>query len=104
MVRGGGEQVPLYMCVHSWKKEDFKAVGRKVVEVLPRLPKGTTLVYSMTDARQTGAWCVYDTDKPDEVKALLDQNVPEMTSEMLPVLQFYPPGPDVYKILHVLAS
>jgi hypothetical protein len=96
--------VPLYMCVHTWKKEDFKVVGRKVVEVLPRLPKGTSLVSTMTDARQTGAWCVYDTDKPAEVKALLDKNVPEMTSEMLPVIQFFPPGPDLYKIVHILSS
>jgi hypothetical protein len=92
------------MCVHTWKKEDFKVVGKAVIEVLPQLPKGTTLVYSMTDARQTGAWCVYDTDKPSEVKALLDKHIPQMTSEMLPIIQFFPPSADIYKILHILAS
>jgi hypothetical protein len=38
------------------------------------------------------------------VKAFLDKNVPEMTSEMLPIIQFYPPGPDLYKIVHLLSS
>ena len=96
--------MPFYMVVHTWKKEDFKVVGRKVIEVLQRLPRGTALVSTMTDARQTGAWCVYDTDKPEEVKALLQKNVPEMTSEVLPVIQFFPPGPDLYKIIHSLSS
>ena len=96
--------MPFYMCVHTWKKEDFKVVGKKVVEVLQKLPTGTTLVSSMADARQTGAWCIYDTDKPVELKALLDENVPEMTSEMTPVIQFFPPGPDIYRIVHMLSS
>ncbi len=104
VVRGGGERVALYMVVHTWKKENFKTVGRKVVEVLPRLPKGTAIVSSLTDARQTGAWCVYETEEPTQLKALLDKNVPEMTSEILPVMQFFPPGPDVYKIMHILSS
>ncbi len=92
------------MCLHTWKKEDFKMVGRKVVEVIPQLPKGTTFVSSMADARQTGAWCVYDTDKPDEVKALLEKHVPHMTSEMIPIIQFFPPSGDVYKIMHLLTD
>jgi Domain of unknown function (DUF3303) len=96
--------VPLYMVVHTWKKEDFKVIGRKVIEALQNLPNGTTIVSSMTDARQTGAWCVYDTDKPAELKTFLDRNVPEMTSEVLPVVQFFPPSPDLYKIVHILAS
>jgi len=94
--------MPLHMVVHTWKQEDFKVVGRKVIEALPRLPKGTAIISSMTDARQTGAWCVYDTDNPAGLKAFLDKNVPEMTSEVLPVVQFFPPGPDLYNIMHVL--
>jgi len=94
----------LYMCLHTWKKEDFKVVGKNVVEAIPQLPQGTTLVYSMTDARQTGPWCVYDTDKPDEVKALLDRHVPQMTTEFVPVIQFFPPSADIYKILHIVTS
>lgn len=94
----------LYIVVHTWKKEDFKVVGKKVIEALPKLPKGITFVYSVTDARQTGAWCVYDTDRPADVKAFLDKNVPEQTCEILPVIQFYPPGPDLYKIMHALTS
>ncbi len=96
--------MPLHMVVHTWKKDDFKVVGRKVIEALPKLPQGTAIISSMSDARQTGAWCVYDTDNPAGLKTFLDKHVPEMTSEVLPVNQFFPPGPDTYKIMHALAG
>ncbi|MCX6651299.1 MAG: hypothetical protein NT131_06565 [Methanomassiliicoccales archaeon] len=93
-----------FLALHTWKKENFKVVGRKIVEALPNLPKGSAIVYSFTDARQTGAWCIYETEKPEEVKQFLDKRVPEMTTEMIPVLQFFPPGMDLYTLVHILAS
>jgi len=94
-----------FLLIHTWKKEDFKVVGRKVVEAMPGMPKGATMISSYIDARLTGAWCVYDTEHPEEVKSYLEKKVPEMrTTDIIPILQFFPPGGDSYKIMHILAS
>jgi len=92
------------LALHTWKKENLKVVSRKVIEALPSLPKGSTIVSSNIDARQIGAWCFYETEHPEEVKKFLEARVPEMTTEMIPVIQFYPPGADSYKLMHILAS
>jgi hypothetical protein len=94
-----------YLLVHTWKKEDFKTVAKKVIEAMPGIPKGSSMVNSHVDARLTGAWCVWDTEKPEEVKSYLAKAVPEMhTTEVVPVLQFVPVGGDSFKIMHILAS
>ena len=94
-----------YLLIHTWKKEDFKATGRKVIEAMPGIPKGSTMVSSYIDARLTGAWCVWDTEHPEEVKKFFEKAVPEMQiTDMVPILQFVPPGADSYKIMHSLAS
>lgn len=93
-----------YMLVHTWNKEDFKLVGRKVIESMPRLPKGHNMLFSYVDARQTGGWCIYDTEDPEGLKNFWDLSVPEMhTTEMTPILQFFPPGPDSYMIMHAIS-
>lgn len=79
-------------------------VGRKVIEAIPNLPKGTALISSHTDARQTGAWCIYDTEEPEAVMNFLDEKVPEMATEMIPVIQFFPPSADLYKMIHIFSS
>jgi hypothetical protein len=92
-----------FIALHTWKEEDFKVVGRKVIEMIPNMPKGTTMINSFADARQIGAWCIYETENPDEVKAYLDDSIPEMTTELIPVIQFCPPSADLYKLIHVLS-
>ena len=95
----------LYLLVHTWKKEDFKVVGRKVIEAMPRLPKGANPVSIFTNANQTGAWCFYETENTEELNKFWEKNVPEMhTTEVIPVMQFFPPGPELYKLIHVLSS
>lgn len=95
----------LFMLTHTWKKENFKTVGRKVIESIPGLPKGTTMLFSYADARQTGAWCIYDTEHPDELVAFWNKMVPEMERvEIIPIVQFFPPGPDSYKLMHLMAT
>jgi len=79
-------------------------VARKVIEALQNLPKGTTIVNSHVDARLNGAWCVYETENPDELVKYLVKSVPEMTSHAIPVIQFFPPGPDLYKMIHVMSQ
>ena len=93
----------LYLALHTWKKENFTTIGRKVIESMPNLPKGVTMLASYTDARQTGAWCLYETESPEKVAEFWDRNVPEMgKTQMVPIIQFFPPGPDLYKIMHEL--
>jgi hypothetical protein len=31
------------MLVHTWAKEDFKTIGRKVIEAMQGLPQGATM-------------------------------------------------------------
>lgn len=94
----------LCLVTHSWKSEQYKLVARKVIEALQNLPKGTTIVNSHVDARLNGAWCVYETGNPDELVNYLTKSVPEMTSQAIPVIQFFPPGPDLYKMIHVMSQ
>ena len=96
--------MPLCLVTHSWKSEQYKLVARKVIEALQNLPKGTTIVNSHVDARLNGAWCVYETENPDELVKYLVKSVPEMTSHAIPVIQFFPPGPDLYKMIHVMSQ
>ncbi|MDD1746295.1 MAG: hypothetical protein LUQ16_00870 [Methanomassiliicoccales archaeon] len=94
-----------FLIIHTWKKEDFKVVGRKVIEAMPGAPKGSNMISSYVDSRLTGAWCIWDTENPEEVKKYLAKVVPEMhTADIIPILQFVPPGTDSYKIMHTLAS
>lgn len=96
--------MPLFIALHTWKEEDLKEVGRKVIEAMPNMPKGVTMISSFLDARKIGSWCIYETENPNELKEFLDENVPEMTTEMIPVIQFCPPSADLYKLIHVLSS
>lgn len=92
---------PLFLALHTWKPENFNKIGKKVIESMPRLPAGTKMLYSYVDARKTGAWCVYETEKPEQVAEFWDKNVPEMgRTQMVPLLQFFPPGPELYMIIH----
>ena len=104
-ISSGGDKLSLFLLVHTWKKEDFKTVGRKVIESMPNLPKGQTMLFSYVDARLTGAWCVYETENTGDLKNFWEKNVPEMhLTEIIPLLQFFPPGADSYKLMHIMAS
>ncbi|KAF5074356.1 hypothetical protein DSECCO2_182500 [anaerobic digester metagenome] len=92
------------MVTHSWKSEQYKLVARKVIEALQNLPKGTAIISSHVDARLNSAWCVYETGNPDELVSYLVKSVPEMTSQAIPVIQFFPPCADLYKMIHVMSQ
>ncbi len=93
-----------FMVTHSWKHEQYKLVAKKVIEALQNLPKGDAIISSHVDARLTGAWCVYESGNPDELVKYLTKQVPEMTSEAIPVIQFFPPGPELYKMIHIMSQ
>lgn len=95
----------LYLLVHTWRKEDFKTVGRKVIEAMPALPKGACMIASHISAGLTGAWCVYETENVQELKDFWAGHVPEMhMADVVPIIQFFPPGPESYKVMHILST
>ncbi len=94
--------MPLFVAVHKWKKENFVIVTKKVLKVLGNLLEGVSLCSSYV--YDTGAWCVYTAESSEaggQIKAFLAQ-VPEMGTEVVPVLQFYPPSPDIYAMIYNL--
>lgn len=93
-----------FMVTHSWKNEQYKVVAKKVIEALQNLPKGDAIISSHVDARLNGAWCVYESGNPDGLVKYLTEHVPEMTSQAIPVIQFFPPGPELYKMMHIMSQ
>ena len=94
-----------FVAVHTWKKEDFVAVGQKVLEALASLPKGITLCSSYV--YDSGGWCVYSGESSDaagKIKAFLTKNVPKMKTDVTPVLQFFPPSQDIYPLIHQIVE
>jgi len=94
----------LYLVTHTWKPEQYKLVARRVIEALQGLPQGTSIIQSHVDGRLNGAWCVYETERPDELVQYLTKSVPEMTSQATMVIQFFPPGPELYKMIHIMSQ
>jgi len=96
--------MPLFVAVHKWKKKDLKIVAKKVIEAGNQPIKSFKMCYAYMKADQTGAWCVWEAEKAEQVKNFLTKWVPEMETEVLQVLQWFPPSADLYTITHVLIS
>jgi hypothetical protein len=99
--------MPKFVAIHKWKKEAYVTVARKVIEAIPRLPEGITLCYSWVAGTQDGAWCIYETKTEkggEQIENFLKKNVPEMDTIAKPILQFYPPAPDIYMLTHSLIA
>jgi len=99
--------MPKFIAIHKWKKGDYATVARKVIEALPHLPEGITLTYAYVAGSQDGGWCIYEakTEKGGEqIESFLKKNVPEMDTITKPILQFAPPGPDLYMLTHSLIA
>ena len=94
----------LLIAVHKWKKEDFNIVTKKVIEALQQVPEGTTNCFSYVKQEMDGAYCVWEAESAELVQNFMTKAVPEMETKVKPVLQFYPPAPDLYGILHTLVS
>jgi hypothetical protein len=94
----------LFVATHKWKKENFKTVTKKVIEALQQAPEGATNCLSYVTTEFDGAWCVWEAESAKLVKDFLTKMVPEMNTEVTPVLHFFPPNPDLYAMLHTLAS
>jgi len=78
---------------------------RKVLEVLQSLPEDVCLCFSYI--RNLEAWCIYKAKSKEagkKVKEFFEQKIPEMETEVKPVLRFYPPSPDIYTIIHTLVA
>ena len=89
-----------FAAVHTWKAKDFVTVGKKVLGALANLPKGIALCSSYV--HNTGGWCIYSAESQEggkQIKTFLNTAVPEMTTDVTPVLQFFPPSPDIYPLI-----
>jgi len=94
----------LFIMYHKWQKENTKVVARKVIEALANPPEGAVLVSSHMRADQTGAVCIWQAKSEQPLKDWIIRMVPEMGTDMVPALTFFPPSPDIYSIMHVLIS
>jgi hypothetical protein len=100
----GRKTMPLQFAIHKWKKEKMPTVARKVIEALQQVPEGVNICSSWISAGQDGAWCVWEAESPEQVKKFLTAQVPEMETEVKPVLQWFPPSPDLYAFIHTLVT
>lgn len=94
--------MPLFIMYHTWKREDTKIVAKKVIEALAKPPEGAMLLSSTMRGDQTGAVCVWQAKSAEELTGWIRSLVPEMGTDTVPALQFFPPGPDIYSIMHAL--
>jgi hypothetical protein len=96
--------MPVFIMYHKWQQENTKAVARKVIEALANPPEGAAILSSHMRADQTGAVCIWQAKAPEPLKEWIVRMVPEMGTDIVPALQFFPPSPDIYSIMHVLIS
>ena len=90
----------LFVAVHTWKAEAFVTIAKKVLGALGNLPKDIVLCSSYV--HNTGGWCIYSAESQGagkQIKDFLTTSVPEMTTDVTPVLQFFPPSPDIYPLI-----
>ncbi|HQN75765.1 MAG TPA: hypothetical protein PLQ92_03345 [Methanomassiliicoccales archaeon] len=112
------------LVTRSWKSEQYKLVARKVIEALQNLPKGTAIIHSHVDARRGAEQARRRTRdhpqprgrsaerrlvrvrdrEPGRTGQISYQKRPEMTSQAIPVIQFFPPGPDLYKMIQTMSK
>ena len=96
-------KMALFMVVHKWKKEDFNTVGKKVIELMQQVPEGVGMCSSYCSADQTGAWCLWEAGSVEQLENIF-KTVHEMSSDIKPVVQFFPPSEDLYQIMHIILS
>ena len=91
--------MPTFVAVHTWNKDKFVTVCGKVLNALAKLPKDVTLCASYV--YDTGAWCVYTAGQGGEtqIRNFLTTHVPDMTTNVTPVLTFFPPTPEIYPLI-----
>jgi hypothetical protein len=55
----------------------------------------------------TDAYCIYTAPSVEaggQIQAFFTERIPEMKTEVKPVLQFFPPSPDIYALVHNLIT
>ena len=87
---------------HKWPKENTKTVSKKVIEALAQPPEGSAVVSSYLRADSTGAVCIWQAKSAEEIGDYIRKMVPEMETDVVPALQFFPPAADIYTIMHEL--
>ena len=71
---------------------------------MQQIPEGMVMCTAYCDTSQIGAWCIWEADSADQLEKFLKKMVPEMSRDAKPVVQFYPPSPDLYTLMHTILS
>jgi len=93
--------MPLFVVIHRWKKEHFKAIAKKIIEA--KLPKDAKLCSTIVRKDKAGGWCVWEAESEKPITSFL-KTIPEWESEVVEAAQWFPPSPDLYGIMHALIS
>jgi hypothetical protein len=94
----------LFIMYHKWPKENVKMVAKKVIEALAQVPEGSALVSTHLRADMAGAVCIWQAKSAEQIQDYIRKMVPEMETDVVPALQFFPPAADVYTVMHALIS
>jgi hypothetical protein len=94
----------LFIAYHKWNVGNAKLVTKKVIEALAQTPEGTALVSTYAKADLTGAVCIWQAKSAEQIQDYMRKMVPEMETEAVPVLQFFPPAADIYTVMHAMIS
>jgi len=96
--------MPTFMAIHSWKKEDANTIAKKVIEGMQKLPEGMQICFAYLKADQTGGWCVWQGESAEQIANTLREAAPEMKTDAVQILQWFPPSLDVYAIMHSMLT
>ena len=92
----------IFVALHTWKIEDIikniEAVMNFVKAAAAGELQGATLCCSYTDGVGR-SWCIWEAESKEAVEKVLAPTSAYMTSEVVSVMQMYPPGPDLYTML-----
>jgi len=104
-MRGGVEEsMPIFVALHTYKMEDMMKNMEAMMNLYRaaaagELPANLCSTYSDGIGR---AWCIWEAESEEAVKKALAPVKKYMTVEVVPVMQMYPPGPDLYTLLSMV--
>jgi len=96
--------MPIFVALHTFKMEDIiknieAGMNLNKAAAAGELPAKLCCSYSDGVGRM---WCVWEAESEDAVKKALAPVKKYMTVEVVPVMQMYPPSPDLYTLLSMV--
>ena len=94
--------MPLFIATHKWGKEDTQTVMKKVI--LGKTPAELILHSIHITPEMTEAFCLREAEAKEQIENFLRKEIPEMTTEVKQVIQWFPPGKDLYSVIYTLVK